>query len=69
MLLYLSILACLFLVPCVVLVGTWLKHLPSATEICERVGKLGKGRFRAFFAERSRRFSILRVHHGLTGSP
>ncbi len=43
MLLYLWIIACLFLVPCVVLVGTWLKHLSSATEICERVGTLGKG--------------------------
>lgn len=43
MLFFLTISACLVLVPSLVLVGTWLKHLPSATEICERVGKLGKG--------------------------
>jgi len=33
----------LILLPCLVLVGTWLFHLPSATGICEMIGTLGTG--------------------------
>ncbi len=43
MVFYLVVVLCLVAVPCVVVVGTWLKHLNSATEICERIGKLGTG--------------------------
>lgn len=33
----------LLLLPCLVLVGIWLFHLPSATSICDAVGTLGAG--------------------------
>ena len=43
MLVYIAVVLFLLLLPCLVLVGTWRFHLSSATEICERVGTLGKG--------------------------
>ncbi|MCL4203976.1 MAG: alpha/beta fold hydrolase [Pirellulaceae bacterium] len=38
-----SVVILLFLTPCLVLVGTWLFHLPSAATICEQIGTLGTG--------------------------
>jgi uncharacterized protein len=43
MLISVSVVMLLLLTPCVVLVGTWLFHLPSAATICEQIGTLGTG--------------------------
>jgi uncharacterized protein len=43
MLLCISTAILLLLLPCLVLLGIWLFHLPSATGICETIGTIGTG--------------------------